>query len=88
MMMRTLSHHGLVLFKAHLGEPFLEMLIFFFVFKKNHLLVSAKPARKSPKPALKRANLALKRPNRHLTNIKEIKTGTEAPKPALNKGSR
>ena len=70
----------LVLFKAHFGK---EILILFFVFS----FVFAKPALKSPKPALKWAKPALKRPNRHKKKyIKKIKTGPEAPKPALNRG--
>ena len=68
--------HLLVLFKAQLGEPFLEILIFFL-----HLfhLFRQKPALKSPKPALKWAKPALKRPNRHLEKkkkSKKIETGT------------
>ena len=41
------NHYALVLFKAQLGEIFLESLIFFFVFV-------AKPALEGPKPALEK----------------------------------
>ena len=63
------------LFKAQLGELFLEMLMLFSPFvsffgQNRHL--------SPPKPALKWAKQALKRPNRHLKkkNIKKTKTGT------------
>ena len=45
--------YDLVLFKAQLGEPSLEILIFFSSF------YPAKPALKSPKPALKWTKPAL-----------------------------
>ena len=48
----------LALFKAHLREPFLEMLIFLFALTSRLL---EKPALKTPKPALKHPNLHLKR---------------------------
>ena len=53
--------YALVLFKAQLREPFLEILIFFLHFS----IFSAKPALKHPKPALNQAKPALERPNRH-----------------------
>ena len=63
---RDVSGYLLVLFKAQLGEPFLEILIFFIIFAfSSFSSFPAKPALKAPKPALKRAKPALKRPNRH-----------------------
>ena len=49
----------LVLFKAQLGEAFLEILIFFLFFFSS-CFFPAKPALKAPKPALKRPNRQLK----------------------------
>ena len=70
----------LVLFKAQLGEAFLEFLIFFSSYSS---FIHAQPALKTPKPALKKQNWhlsvqagtgkrkrskpALKRQNRYLT---------------------
>ena len=68
------------LFKAQLGEAFLEMLIFLHFFH----LFSAKPALKAPTPALKMQTRHLKKKKK----IKKMKTGACAPKPALNRGSR
>ena len=47
----SFSGYVLVLFKAQLGEPFLEMLIFFLRFFFLHLLM-ANPELDSPKPGL------------------------------------
>ena len=64
----TPKEYNLALFKAQLGEAFLEILIFFlqffvFVFR---LFLAAKPSLEPPKPALKRAKPALKCRNRQL----------------------
>ena len=64
--------HTLVLFKAQLGEPFLEMLIF---------LLSGKTDTEVPKTALNWAKPALKRPNWHFNKKRHLKL-------ALNRGSR
>ena len=60
---RQSNIHVLVLFKAQLRDPFLEISIFRLHYCQFYL---AKPALKSPKPALKWTKPALKRPNRHL----------------------
>ena len=56
--------NALVIFKAQLGEPFLEILIFFF---------SAKPPIKTPKPALS-AQIGTSKKNKQSRHFSE--TGT------------
>ena len=67
---QKIQFHTLVIFKAQLGEPFLEFWLFlsiFLFFSSVFIFLLF------GKPALKRAKTALKQPNQHLKTEKNEK---------------